>query len=191
MSLQAAPVNNDALKCAVIVDATKYPEYQAVKKFYAGKRAMRSGQPLMKHIEEGVEMMARMRASEVAMKAFCLHPLLQNGSESEMILNWDALKATPGITLGSIHLATAYRYAANNYLCRPETDHYTVESLRFHVGYLSLDLVHMLAADKIQNEQDFNTYHKGTHPRSAELSRYFEIWLDYLEDMDDELRRVQ
>ena len=38
----------------------------------------------------------------------------------------------------------------------------------------------MLIADKIQNRKDFELYHKETHPRSAELDKYFRNWLQKL-----------
>jgi hypothetical protein len=38
----------------------------------------------------------------------------------------------------------------------------------------------MLVADKVQNKKDFDTYHKGTHARSDELTRYFDKWLTAL-----------
>ncbi|MEG0063071.1 MAG: hypothetical protein RR740_00560 [Pseudomonas sp.] len=162
------------------------PEYAAIKSFYAERTAKRSGVPLMNHIDEGIVMLKQMRASELAVKAYCLHPLIQG--DADFAINWKALRNMPGISLNALQLAVAYREAANSYLCRPDTDHYTVESLRCHVGYLSQDLVHMLFADKMQNEKDFDLYHKGTHERSDQLSRYFCIWIDYLEEMEAELK---
>ena len=164
------------------------PEYIAIKEFYGDRTAERSGVLLMNHIDEGIAMLKIMGASELAIKAFCLHPLVQG--DEEFACNWSALRETPGITLRSLELAVAYREAANSYLCRPETDQYTVEGLRVQVGWLNQDLVHMLFADKLQNEKDFEQFHLGTHARSAELANYFCIWLDYLEEMEAELKKA-
>ncbi|MCX5742316.1 MAG: hypothetical protein NT062_07455 [Proteobacteria bacterium] len=42
------------------------------------------------------------------------------------------------------------------------------------------DVTEMLVADKMQNWQDFVRYHRATHPRSAELERYFRLWHERL-----------
>lgn len=165
------------------------PEYAAIKVFYGDRCAERSGLPLMNHINEGIDLLRGMRASELSVKAFCLHPLIQG--DADYAVNWQLLCETPGISLRALELAYGYREAANSYLCRPETDHLTVDCLRSHVGYLSQDLVHMLAADKLQNEKDFEIHHKATHPRSEQLAKYFANWLDYLDDMEAELQRAR
>lgn len=38
----------------------------------------------------------------------------------------------------------------------------------------------MLIADKVQNRNDFLNHHRVTHPRSGELDRYFDLWLERL-----------
>lgn len=45
---------------------------------------------------------------------------------------------------------------------------------------LHYDVQHMLIADKVQNRKDFECYHLGTHPRSAERLPYFKNWLEVL-----------
>ncbi|ATW58054.1 hypothetical protein CNR34_00121 [Pseudomonas phage nickie] len=160
------------------------PEYNLVKSYYGDQRAKRSGVLKMNHIDEGIEMLRVMGASELAIKAYCLHPLAQGGD-----FGWEMVLTTPGLNPKAVILSTQYRDKANAYLCRPNTDHYTVESLNDVIGPLSQDLIHMLVADKIQNEKDFDLYHKGTHARSAELSRYFCIWLDYLEVAEANLKK--
>jgi hypothetical protein len=162
-------------------------EYEAIQQFYGADRAKRSGVLLMNHIDEGIDMLRIMGASELAIDAYCLHPIIQD--EAIFKPNWKLLIKDEAINLDALYLARSYRNAANAYLCRPGTDHFTLEDLRFHVGFLSQDLVHMLFADKIQNERDFNQYHKGKHARSRQLTKYFALWLDYLEELDEEHRK--
>ena len=38
----------------------------------------------------------------------------------------------------------------------------------------------MLVADKVHNRRDFEAHHRATHARSAELERYFRLWLERL-----------
>lgn len=162
-------------------------EYEAIQRFYGADRAKRSGVLLMNHIDEGIDMLKVMGASEVAIDAYCLHPIIQ--PQEIFKRNWKLLRTDEAINKDALNLARAYRDAANAYLCRPGTDHWTIEDLRFHVGFLNQDLVHMLFADKIQNERDFIQYHQGKHARSNQLTRYFALWLDYLEELDEEHRK--
>lgn len=155
------------------------PEYALVKSYYGDKTAKRSGVPLMNHIDEGIDMLKAMRASELAIKAYCLHPLAQGGDFA-----WEMVLRTPGLNRDAVSLSIQYAHAADAYLCRPKTDHFTSKEIFQAVGRLSRDLIHMLVADKIQNEKDFELYHKATHPRSAQLANYFCLWLDYLEEME-------
>lgn len=39
----------------------------------------------------------------------------------------------------------------------------------------------MLRADKVQNYKDFLLHHRGVHPRSEALERYFVTWLRRLD----------
>lgn len=162
-------------------------EYDAIQRFYGADRAKRSGVLLMNHIDEGIDMLKVMGASELAIDAYCLHPIIQ--PQEIFKRNWKLLINDKAINQDALYLARAYRDAANAYLCRPGTDHWTIEDLRFHVGFLSQDLVHMLFADKIQNEKDFIQYHQGKHARSNQLTRYFALWLEYLEELDEEHRK--
>lgn len=159
------------------------PEYALIKLYYGDKTAKRSGVPLMNHIDEGIALLRAMRASENAIKAFCLHPLAQGGD-----FGWEMVLTTPGLSRKAVDLSVQYRDKANAYLCRPATDHYTVASLWQHIGQIDQDLIHMLVADKIQNEKDFEQFHKATHPRSKELAQYFCIWLDWLEEAEAKLK---
>lgn len=157
-------------------------EYALIKDFYSTKTAKRSGVPLMNHIDEGIEMLRAMGAAELTIRAWCLHPLAQAGdAEHHIMLDNVRLR---NIQQHSVILARQYAQVANSYLCKPYTDNWGHDDLVRVIGRLTPYLVHMLVADKIQNEKDFELYHKGTHPRSEQLAAYFCKWLDYLEHCD-------
>lgn len=153
-------------------------EYSLIKSFYGDRRARRSGVRLMQHIDEGIEILTELDAKEYAKAAFCLHPLLQGDAEYTAFL--DIIANDPKVSHVALTFALDYRRAANAYLCKPETDAWGMAEIAEAVGPLLIDLQHMLIADKRQNQKDFLLYHYGTHPRSEELKRYFELWLEYL-----------
>lgn len=124
----------------------------------------------MNHIDEGLKILTLIYATPLAKRAYCLHPLVQDGVPIEHQLFED-----------SYVLACEYRDRANSYLCLPENDWITKASyLRTVVGSMSEDCRLMLVADKTQNLRDFLKYHAATHPRATQLKRYFSIWLEYL-----------
>lgn len=149
-------------------------EYQIIKSFYGDRCAKRSGVPLMNHIEEGYDLLTHIDASDEVIGAFFIHPIVQN--DEPIDVSWSK----------SFELACEYKLFANAYLCRPETDHITTpEMLHEHLlekcgGVMSAGCHLLLIADKEQNLKDFMIYHHGTHERSAQLYRYFNVWLDYL-----------
>lgn len=157
-------------------------EYRLVKQFYGSRKAERSQVPLMNHIDEGLAILEDLKASALAKRAFCLHPLLQ---DSHDLLNCWHLVAT-NCPADSVLMAMEYRRAANAYLCRPVTDNYSVKLLSFVVGPLLPEVRQMLIADKLQNQKDFRKYHLGTHPRSAQLEQYFITWLKFLKNPQGE-----
>lgn len=148
------------------------PEYLIIKGYYAERRAECSNVFLMAHIEEGLAILDVINASDVAKRAFCLHPITQN--EVDIDLQWSS----------AFDLACEYRDVANFYLCRPENDWIkTVEDVDTHfskIPPMSKDCRDMLLADKIQNRKDFRLYHYGTHDRSEQLELYFDLWVQYL-----------
>lgn len=151
-------------------------EYHLISEHYGDRCAERSGVRLMNHIDEGLEVLSALHATEETKRAFCIHPLLQD--DKELAENKDVL-------CGLVHpyvllLAMEYRNKAQAYLCRPHTDNWTQEDIKLYVGTLLPEVRNMLIADKAQNRKDFLLYHKDTHPRSEELSRYFQNWLYYL-----------
>lgn len=162
-------------------------EYALIKDYYSTKTAKRSGVPLINHIDEGIDMLRAMGAAELSIRAFCLHPLAQAGDDGWTIMLHNV--RLKNIQQHSVSLAQQYAIAANAFLCRPATDHFTQTDLCREVGPLNQYLIHMLVADKIQNEKDFELYHKATHPRSKQLTHYFNLWLDYLDYCEDVLNR--
>lgn len=150
------------------------PEYKSVLRFYKDgqERASRSGVLKMNHINEGLTILDNIGACEYTKRAWCLHPTIQMDNDitsyREFVLFCSPL---------SVLLATEYRAVANAYLCRPETDNYTLNDL----PKIALpEVKHMLIADKVQNYKDFLIYHVETHQRSSQLDAYFITWLLHL-----------
>lgn len=150
---------------------------EEINQYYGYRCAKRSGVPLINHINEGIAILQAFNCSEKLQAAFALHPITQN--EDLELFKWKH-KHTTFVTL----LAEEYAKTANSYLCRPETDHIkTVKDLKGYIGEgIHSDVAFLLYADKIQNRKDFNLYHLGTHNRSKQLTRYFNIWIDYLKE---------
>lgn len=160
-------------------------ELKLIREFYGLKTAKRSGVLLMNHIMEGLDMLTNMGATTFAKRAYCLHPIIQHQDDYDA--NYSTLERhvkNGDIDNRVLKLAVTYRNKANAYLCRPKTDHFTIKDLEEVVGYCSPNMIHMLAADKLQNEKDFELYHKGKHIRSEQLAHYFDLWLKYLDHID-------
>lgn len=141
-------------------------EYKLIEKHYEGKRARRSGVPLINHINEGLIVLAEIGSSVDAMRAFCLHPLVQ--SDEALTENYYISKY---VSPYNMMLVMEYRSVANDFL--------SDRVLEVNSPRLSplIEVNQMLIADKVQNYKDFVRYHKSTHPRSTELELYFSKWL--------------
>ena len=149
--------------------------YEIISKHYGDSVATRSQVPLMNHIDEGLQILACLGATELAKDAFCIHPIVQIAILDNNQVPDDVLE------LESFPLAYEYSMKANSYLCCKETDYVTsVEDIYNIVGDMTHDCRLMLIADKIQNRKDFTRFHKGTHERSDQLTAYFDLWLQYL-----------
>ena len=144
-------------------------EYHLIKSHYRNNKTLRSGVKLMNHIDEGLDIMIKRKASLQAMKAYCLHPLLQ--SDEDFNKNYYFKSIHDCCTIAVI-LAVEYRRVANSYL--------STMSVKDFVGFTNKDIFEMLVADKIQNEKDFSKYHEGTHKRSNELREYFINWFNLI-----------
>jgi len=156
-------------------------EYKLISKFYLNKTAKRSGVALINHIDEGLLILSYINASQVAMCAYCIHPLLQ--SDTDLLNNYYWLN---GVDSKVIILAMEYRSVANEYLSHRKIN--SIDEIRLS----PLDRVNvMLIADKIQNRKDFELYHKGTHPRSEELDVYFKNWLKRLNITEEFYQEVK
>lgn len=151
--------------------------YETIEQHYGDRTTERSGQRLMRHIDEGLVILERIGADSGTRAAYCLHPLVQG--DRDLAANWHWLTLDTKDPLVMV-LAMEYRNIANAFL----------SPMEWHRGYedfrkIALSPLHqvnqMLVADKIQNRMDFIAYHKGTHPRSDWLDAYFEAWLKALE----------
>ncbi len=148
--------------------------YEFISAFYADKKAKRSGVPYIKHIDEGLEILDRIGASNVAKAAYCVHPVFQVPKDLKQIYGLlDSMSFDPRVLV----LAMEYRNKANAYPCRPRTDNYELGDLPVMV---LPEVKDMLIADKVQNYKDFLKHHKGTHARSEQLDKYFKLWLEHL-----------
>jgi hypothetical protein len=168
--------NGVAVSAATRVTGTR--EYRAISTYYGDKIARRTMVPLMHHIDEGIALLATMDAKDTAVKAFCLHPLIQ---DDRGLVNAYSRLTELTDSVHVIALAMEYRRVANN--CH----HHRVITSLDEIELSPLKEVNqMLAADKIQNRKDFVIHHRGSHPRTAELDRYFTLWLQKLGITDQE-----
>ncbi len=153
-------------------DLTASREYRAIAAHYRGRAAARSGVPYMHHIDEGLAILRRHRATERAMRAFCLHPLVQNDADLAATYPHIASLSDDAQVLA---LALEYRHIANAALSQRDL----ASAADIALSPLA-EVNQMLVADKIQNYKDFILHHRGRHPRSAALERYFRLWLERL-----------
>jgi len=116
--------------------------------------------------------LAQRGASTQAMRAFCLHPLVQD--DSALAASYPRI-ASMTDDVAVVALALEYRNIAN-----------TTRSTRAIGGASDIPLSplaevnEMLIADKLQNWKDFVLHHRSTHPASAALDRYFAAWHERL-----------
>jgi hypothetical protein len=156
-------------------------EYDAIAAYYGERAARRSRVPYIQHIDEGLLVLDQIFATEQAKRAFCLHPFVQE--DADLAANHARL---PELTDDPhvIVLVMEYRHIANATL-----SHRTIASAADIPLSPIPDVNAMLVADKVQNYKDFIFHHQATHPRSAELDRYFLCWLERL-GVDDDAREA-
>lgn len=149
------------------------PEYQAIRTFYGEARARRSQAPLIHHIDEGIAVLRAIGAAEVAIRGYCLHPLVQ--ADAALRASWAAGRLD-GVDPRALVLAVEYRAVANGFLSAME-DHPGFDDPAAIRRSPLAEVDAMLIADKIQNAKDFALHHRESHPRAAALARYFDRWL--------------
>lgn len=167
----------------------------AIEEHYGDKKAKRSGQPLIKHIHDGIAIMKAIGASNDAIGAYCIHPIVQ--SDDALKANFAKVRVADGsgytkngdrewhLAPAHILLAMEYRWIANLYLSTKKIN------LTSEIELSPLKEVQdMLIADKVQNRKDFEKYHLGKHKRSEILLRYFKNWLYRLEVSEDRYKEL-
>ena len=160
------------------LDCYIYDEYyKYISDYYGNKTAKRSGVELMNHIDEGLAILNFLNLSEdnfAIAPAYCLHPILQ--SDKDLLDNCSSI-LNSDIYLDSLVLmyVMEYRSVANEYLSGRKIN--SIDEIRLSP---LKGVNNMLIADKIQNFKDFQLYHQNTHPRSKELTEYFNNWLKKL-----------
>lgn len=172
---------------SLLAELMKSVEYRDILNFYGSRVAERSGVLLMKHIYACVNVLDLLNARESAVLAYMIHPLYQNDKD----MNQNFVKLITGrYDLYVVINVLEYRRAANAYLCKPHTDGWDIDIVREQVGGISPEVRDMLIADKWQNEKDFNLYHKDTHARSSQLSKYFSTWKTYLDETGERFAKI-
>ncbi|MBE4751802.1 hypothetical protein G4177_26890 [Corallococcus sp. ZKHCc1 1396] len=154
-------------------------EHGLVQGIYGQQRARRSQVPFMNHIHEGLAVMLRLQASPEAMRAFCLHPLVQGDGELRDHYARVARAVEP-VPDGAFVLGVAmeYRSVANAYLSRAELP---PEGIRLSP---LAEVNAMLVGDKVQNRKDFELHHAQTHANHVRLTDYFQQWCQALQVED-------
>ena len=154
---------------------SEWPEYDAIANMYGDRCADRTRVHLINHIDEGIYILKRIGASELAQRAYALHPIIQGELEFKQFWDCEMTENKFGHWDGRVLLLAAeYRNIANAYLS------HCASSETFALSPIS-EVNQMLIADKIQNRKDFDRYHNGTHPKSDRLIEYFGQWLRRLQ----------
>lgn len=149
-------------------------EYRWIKSIYGNKKAKRSGVYLINHIDEGLRILEDIGASDIAKRAYCLHPIFQG--DQDLLDVYKSYPMSPEQIYPEVLIAVMeYRSIANEYLSQREIK--SIDEIRLSP---LKDVNDMLIADKVQNYKDFEIYHKSTHARSKELDQYFKNWLNKL-----------
>lgn len=146
------------------------PEYIQIKSHYGNQRSNRTNQPLIKHIDEGLDILWSLEAHIETCRAFALHPLLQADDTLIAYYNQGQIRTPPEVIL----LAMEYRNVANRFLPKHmETRELVLSPIE--------EVNQMLIADKIQNYRDFIKYKPEC---KYNMDTYFKLWLTALSTTD-------
>ncbi len=113
----------------------------------------------LKHKKNLNHILDAIKASEIAKKAYCLHPIVQ--MDEDLQNNLHLLKNVDPIVVAT---AIEYRSVANEYLSHK----HIISHEEIRLSPLK-NVNDMLIADKIQNIKDLQLYHRDTHPGSKSL----------------------
>lgn len=161
------------------------PYRQLIQQYYGDRKTERSDVLYTVHIDQGLLILQHIGSTDAAKKAFCLHPIFQNPPGLRYVIE---NKIYDQVEPYVLMLAMEYRNKANSYLCRPKTDHFTINDCPKMIFDEVRD---MLIADKVQNYTDFQQNHLGTHERSEQLEKYFKLWLEHLGVDQQKLHKLQ
>lgn len=156
-----------------------------IKTFYGNRTAERSGVPLINRITEGLIILEHERATSAALVAFMLHPMVQLDEDLKenhlLMADMTGYEAALLMEYRSVANASLSDIAFKKPHGSPYEDVYDLVLLRpIRISPMA-EVNKMLVADKVQNRKDFELYHKSTHPRSDELTYYFDQWLRALD----------
>jgi hypothetical protein len=166
----------------LLIKPCDFPEYAMVEKYYGDSVTDRTGIHMINHIDEGLFILEKIGASELAKRAYILHPLVQ--ADADLKAFWSS-NGPDIVDRKVLALALEYRNIANAHLSfhAPGEDSFNLSPLK--------DVNDMLIADKVQNRKDFELYHEGSHNRGERLKTYFQEWLRKLRVSEAEYENLK
>ena len=177
-----------------------------IREFYGCSRAERSQVLKISHILAGLAVLHEIKSTVAAKAAYCLHPIFQDSASLAKYGTQVAKNLDPHVVL----LVMEYRNQANAWLSDRVSALNKDEKYQNYSGWYPKEFTRttkygyttqpspgplpevrdMLIADKVQNYTDFRIYHEATHPRSQELTLYFEAWLQALGVCPDTFQKL-
>jgi hypothetical protein len=161
-------------------------EIRAIKSFYDGKVAKRSGLPYMRHISMGLMLLKTLTNDKDVWRAWAVHPIFQMDD-----LLSEALKKGLHHIVSNTKvavLAMEYRLVANNYLTKDLWLWDKKEPKLSKIPEVNL----LLVVDKIQNWYDASRYLKTSYQEELmALDSYFANWRKALGISDQQMREYE